>query len=165
MSDVKTLVIERLFTLYGPPNHIAEEDQHAFAQEYYDSLTGFSDDVLRKTMNWIRDNHESTFWPTPGAIRKAAAPFLPVSTLNQPLGLDDANWEPKSEVSRANVRRMKEEFHRNMAAQSLGEVVKEIQMPDVSRPAMEAKNRRWRQAERVESAQQLAKRMTGDRDD
>jgi len=60
---------------------------------------------------------------------------------------------------------MKEEFHRNMAAQSLGEIMKEVKMPDVSRPAMEKNERRWRQAERIESAQQVAKRMTGDRDD
>jgi len=164
MADVENIVIKRLHVLYGPPNHIPQNQLPAFMREYHESLSGYTDDVLRQAMDWVRDNQDDRWWPTPGAIRKAAQTFVPVSQVTG-VGWNDVDWEPKSEVSRANVRRMKEEFHRNMAAQSLGEIMKEVKMPDVSRPAMEKNERRWRQAERIESAHQVAKRMTGDRDD
>lgn len=160
MGDVRRLVIERMYRLFGAPNKIAEHDLPAYLNEYQASLSGYSDEALEKGMNWIRDNHATDFWPTPGVINKAVRKHLPSSQPVTSKNWDDGKWTPNSPASRARVRRMAQAFKASVKPMP-GAASVDYQPIDVSRPVMERNEKRWRDAERAAA---LAKRITGDRE-
>jgi len=163
MGDVGNLVIQRLYRLCGAPNTIPEAELDAYFDEYVSSLSGFSDDVLKKAMDWMRDNHNTTFWPTPGAIHGKCREYIPSPPVQSPNWNDTARIK-KTPASINRVREMAQQLRaemniKQMSAPSFKDFQRTDERIDTSRPAMEAKDKRWREAEK---AQKIASRMIGE---
>lgn len=165
MGNVKDLVIGRMIRLFGLPNTIAEAELPAFFREYHDSLSGFDDALLTKAMNWVRDNHDTTFWPPPGVINQACRKYIPSQPVESK-NWNDMDFTPKDAASRERVRQMAQAFRANMGVKQMpregfSDYTRLDERIDVSRPAMERKEKEWREAERKQLTE-LSKRMTGE---
>lgn len=66
--------IKRLVTLFGVPNR---PDPAAFLLEFEEAVGRWPDDVLRKAVDRIRNEHVEGFWPMPGKVRQFCEEALP----------------------------------------------------------------------------------------
>lgn len=166
MGNVNELVLDRLRLLFGAPARIAEEDLPAYLREYRDSLDGYSDDNLRRGMDWLRDHHKYRSWPTPGEIHAACKRFQPKSSSVESKGWRDADALPTpTDEQKERVQAMVDEMKRNIAAKQMPKEGYIDRMPlDVSRPSFEKSQREGDQRLHMthDGLTNLSRRMTGE---
>jgi len=166
MGNVNELVLDRLRLLFGPPARIAEDDLPAYLREYRESLAAYSDDILRRGMDWLRDHHKYRSWPTPGEIHAACKRFQPPSSPVESKGWHDNDRLPKpTEEQKARVQALVDEMNRNLAAKAMPKPGHIDRVPlDVSRPSFEKMQREGdpRLHMTPEGLTKLSRRMMGE---